>query len=85
MRIKYEKQAFDSLVTKPDFEAATGVANELARIELESGDIDGAAKWYKTGYDTAMRKLNMKGDGQESVGIPLGARPGTHCSSPRAG
>lgn len=57
---RYEKQAFDALIAKPDFEAAAGVANELARIELESGDIDSAAKWYKTGYDTAMRKTDMK-------------------------
>jgi len=57
---KYEKQAFDALLAKPDFEGAAGVANELARIKLESGDIDGAAKWYKTGYDTAMRKTDLK-------------------------
>lgn len=57
---KYEKQAFDSVLSKPDFEAAAGVANELARIKLESGDMDGAARWYKTGYDTAMRKTDMK-------------------------
>lgn len=57
---KYEKQAFDALMAKPDFEAAAGVANELARIELESGDIDGAERWYKTGYETAMRKADLK-------------------------
>jgi tetratricopeptide (TPR) repeat protein len=57
---KYEKQAFDTLLAKPDFEGAAGVANELARIKLESGDIEGAAKWYKTGYDTAMRKTDLK-------------------------
>ena len=57
---KYEKQVFDVLVAKPDFEAAAGVANELARIKLESGDIDGAANWYKIGYDTAIRKADMK-------------------------
>ena len=57
---KYEKQVFDALMAKPDFEGAAGVANELARIKLESGDIDGAANWYKTGYDTAMRKTDMK-------------------------
>jgi tetratricopeptide (TPR) repeat protein len=47
-------------MAKSDFEAAAGVANELARIKLESGDIDSAANWYKTGYDTAMRKTDMK-------------------------
>jgi tetratricopeptide (TPR) repeat protein len=57
---KYEKQVFDALMAKPDFEAAAGVANELARIKLESGDIDGAANWYQIGYHTAMRKLDMK-------------------------
>ena len=57
---KYEKRVFDALMAKSDFEAAAGVANELARIQLESGDIDGAANWYKTGYDTAMRKTDMK-------------------------
>jgi tetratricopeptide (TPR) repeat protein len=57
---KYEKQVFDALLAKTDFEAAAGVADELARIQLESGDIDGAAKWYKSGYDTAMRKTDMK-------------------------
>jgi tetratricopeptide (TPR) repeat protein len=57
---KYEKQVFDVLLAKPDFEAAAGVANELARIKLESGDLDGAGKWYKIGYDTAMRKPDMK-------------------------
>ena len=57
---KYEKQVFDALTTKSDFEAAAGVANELARIKLELGDINGAATWYKTGYDTAMRKTEMK-------------------------
>jgi tetratricopeptide (TPR) repeat protein len=57
---KYEKQVFDALTTKSDFEAAAGVANELARIKLELGDVNGAASWYKTGYDTAMRKTEMK-------------------------
>src|SRR5262249_50269588 len=57
---KYEKQAFDSMLSKSDFEGAAGVANELARIDLESGDVDGSAKWYKIGYDTAMRKTDMK-------------------------
>jgi tetratricopeptide (TPR) repeat protein len=57
---KYEKQVFDALIAKSDFEPAAGVANEVARIKLESGDIDGAASWYKTGFDTAMRKTEMK-------------------------
>jgi tetratricopeptide (TPR) repeat protein len=57
---KYEKPVFDALLAKADFEGAAGVANELARIKLECGDIDGAARWYKLGYDTAMRKTDLK-------------------------
>lgn len=57
---KYEKPVFDAQMAKSDFEAAAGVANELARIKLELGDLDGAAQWYKTGYETAMRKTDMK-------------------------
>jgi tetratricopeptide (TPR) repeat protein len=57
---KYEKPVFDALMAKSDLEAAAGVANELARIKLESGDIDGAAIWYKIGYDTVTRKTEMK-------------------------
>lgn len=57
---KYERQVFDALMARSDFEGAAGVANELARIKLESGDIDGAVKWYKTGYDTAICKTDMK-------------------------
>ena len=57
---KYEKQVFESQLAKSDYEAAAGVANELARIMLESGDVEGAANWYKAGFDTAMRKTDMK-------------------------
>jgi tetratricopeptide (TPR) repeat protein len=57
---RYEQTAFDSLMAQQKFTDAAGVANELARIYLESGDVDNAAKWYKTGYDTAFRKTDLK-------------------------
>jgi tetratricopeptide (TPR) repeat protein len=56
---KYEQQVFDARLAKQDFTGAAEVANELARIDLELGDVDGAAKWYKTGYETALRKSDM--------------------------
>jgi tetratricopeptide (TPR) repeat protein len=52
---KFENQAFDSQIAAQKFVDAAGTANELARIQLESGDIDDAAKTYKTGYDTALK------------------------------
>lgn len=57
---KYEQQVFDPQIAARNFGAAAETANELARIYLESGDIDNAAKWYKTGHDTAFRNPEMK-------------------------
>lgn len=56
---KLEQQVFDARVAKPDFPGAAGVANELARIYLESGDADHAYQWYKSGYDTALRQPSL--------------------------
>jgi tetratricopeptide (TPR) repeat protein len=56
---KYEQQVFDARSAKQDFEGAAGTANELARIYLESGDVDNAEKWYKTGYENAQRKSGL--------------------------
>jgi tetratricopeptide (TPR) repeat protein len=52
---KFENQAFDMQIAAQKFVDAAGTANELARIQLESGDIADAAKTYKTGYDTALK------------------------------
>lgn len=56
---KYEQQVFDARMAKQDFIGAAEIANELARIDLESGDLDAAYKWYKTGNDTALKKTDM--------------------------
>lgn len=63
---KFEQQVFDARVEKPDFPAAAGTANELARIYLESGDLDHAYQWYKLGYDTALRDPKLS-DGDKSL------------------
>jgi tetratricopeptide (TPR) repeat protein len=56
---KYEQPVFDDLVARQDFTAAAGVANELARIYVESGDLDNGYAWYKKGYETALRKSGL--------------------------
>src|SRR5271157_1642424 len=56
---KYEQQAFDSQYAEKKFDDAAGTANELARIYLESGDMDNAFQWYQTGHLTALLKPNM--------------------------
>jgi tetratricopeptide (TPR) repeat protein len=56
---EYEAQVFDARLSKGDFVPAGETCNELARIYLESGDADQAYKWYKTGYETALRKADL--------------------------
>jgi tetratricopeptide (TPR) repeat protein len=56
---EYEAQVFDARLRKGDFVPAGETCNELARIYLESGDADHAYKWYKTGYETALRKTDL--------------------------
>ena len=57
---KYEQQVFDADMAKQDFTGAAEVANEQARLSLESGDLNDAEKWYRLGYNTALRKTDMK-------------------------
>lgn len=57
---KYEQQVFDARMAKQDFTGAAEIANEMARVYLESGALDNAYKWYKTGNETALRNSGLK-------------------------
>ena len=46
-------------MTADDFNSAAGIADELARIYLESGDLNNAYKWYEKGHETAMRNPKL--------------------------
>jgi tetratricopeptide (TPR) repeat protein len=56
---KYEEQVFKARMAANDFIGAAETANELARIDLECGAIDESARWYKTGYETALQKSDL--------------------------
>jgi tetratricopeptide (TPR) repeat protein len=56
----YAQQAYEIFLGEKDFYNTGEVADELARICLESGDIDAAAKWYKTGYEQGLREPDIK-------------------------
>jgi len=56
---KYERQVIDPAVARQDWLGAADVDNELARIYLESGDIDNAYTWYQTGHETALKKTSL--------------------------
>lgn len=57
--IRYEKQVYDAEMAKLEFDAAAGIANELGRICLESGDYDNATIWYGKGFETAGKQLAL--------------------------
>jgi tetratricopeptide (TPR) repeat protein len=56
---RFEQQVFDARMLAHDYIGAAEIANELARIHLESGDTAKAYKWYKTGYETAQHKPDL--------------------------
>ncbi len=56
---KYETPLYDDYVQANDAYNAGEIANELARICLESRDVDTAAKWYETGHDAGLKEANI--------------------------
>jgi tetratricopeptide (TPR) repeat protein len=57
--MSFEQIAAESQVNAQKLTDAAGTYNELGRIYLECGDTAGAAKWYQTGYQTAVKSLNL--------------------------
>ena len=64
---KLQKQIFDARIGRQDFIAAADIANETARLYLECGDINNAENWYKTGYQSAGKKTDVKDTDRKSV------------------
>ncbi|MGA8761364.1 MAG: hypothetical protein WB562_00615, partial [Candidatus Sulfotelmatobacter sp.] len=56
---RFETQIFSVRSGNSDFTGAAGTANELGRIYLESEDVTNAAKWYKAGYESALKKPDL--------------------------
>src|SRR5512146_1342831 len=56
---RYEENAFNLQMAAKDFTAAAETADELARICLESGDVDKAELWYRKGHETAFLNRNI--------------------------
>ncbi len=52
---EYERRAYDLQYNWSRYEDAAATANELARMYLESGDLDNALQWYQTGRSTGMK------------------------------
>jgi tetratricopeptide (TPR) repeat protein len=58
--VPYGRQAFDLETAAKDFYNAGEVADELARLCIDAGDLDTAAEWYKTGHDAGLRQPGIE-------------------------
>jgi tetratricopeptide (TPR) repeat protein len=58
--IEYEEQVFDFYGSVKNFFQQGEIADEVARVCIDSGDLDAAQKWYKIGYDTGLQEPDIK-------------------------
>lgn len=60
--VEYQQKVFDYQKQQKDFFQQGEVANEVARVCIDSGDFDTAYQWYKTGHDVGLQEPNIKPD-----------------------
>jgi tetratricopeptide (TPR) repeat protein len=58
--VEYEKQVFDYYGSVKNFFQQGEIADEAARVCIDSGDLDAAQKWYKIGHDTGLEEPDIK-------------------------
>ena len=58
--VEYEQQVFDYYGSLKNFFQQGEIANEVARVCIESGDLDTAYHWYRLGYDTGLKESEIK-------------------------
>ncbi len=59
MTVLYEQKVLDQAKAKNDLFRAGEIADEEARVCLDSGDFETATVWYKEGHDLAMKQPNI--------------------------
>jgi tetratricopeptide (TPR) repeat protein len=58
--VEYEQQVFDYYGTVKNFYQQGEIADEAARICIDSGDLDAAYHWYQVGHDTGLKEPEIK-------------------------
>jgi tetratricopeptide (TPR) repeat protein len=58
--IEYEQHVFDFDGSVKNFFQQGEIADEAARVCIDSGDLDAAQKWYKIGRDAGMKEADIK-------------------------
>ena len=53
---RFYQRVFDAQMQVQAASGAAGTANALGRIYLESGNLDKAEQWYRTGYETSKQQ-----------------------------
>lgn len=58
--VEYEEQVFDYYGSLKNFFQQGEIADEAARVCVDSGNLDTAYKWYKTGHDTGLKEPDIQ-------------------------
>ena len=58
--VDYEQRVFDFYGSAKSFFQQGEIADEAARVCIDSGDLDAAQKWYKLGHDTGLKEPDIK-------------------------
>jgi len=58
--VEYEQQVFDYYGTMKNFFQQGEIADEAARVCIDSGDFDTAYNWYQLGHDTGLEEPNIQ-------------------------
>jgi tetratricopeptide (TPR) repeat protein len=58
--IQYEQQVFNYYASVANFFQQGEIADEAARVCIDSGDLDTAYHWYQLGHDTGLKEPDIK-------------------------
>ena len=58
--VEYEQKVIDFYAGVLDFFQQGEIADEAARVCIDSGDFDTALHWYQVGHDTGLKEPNIK-------------------------
>jgi len=59
---EYEQKVFDYWASEKKFFEEGEAANEVARVCIDTGDLDAAEKWYRKGHDAGLKEPEIKPD-----------------------
>ncbi len=86
--VEYEQQVFDYYGSVKNFFQQGEIADEAARVCIDSGDLDTAYHWYQVGHDNGLKEPDIKPARQdlwefrwEHAQARIGARSGNQAEA----